>query len=463
MRASLIEKVALINQTTLKSLNASELTAIIRKFTETGTKILNADYAFVWWQFGKKYRLIYRSPHLPFTPVPPRKKGFNSKVTKNRLPLFRKRIPNLDPKLDIGQYVVSYLITPITYKNNLYGNIVFCYKKIHNFSNMDRSLSIALGHSLAQTITINHLNHNLQDIKHTLDNTPEPLLIFDPVTQSISYYNQSLLMQTGRNKSQLQRAKISDIVHSSSQKIFQKRLKRVVANKVPSSIFEVALASVNHQKIPAEISLQYVNLPKQAPHLLAIIRDLREKKKSEQQIRHAAFHDTLTGLPNRFSFTKKLTPLMRAKSRGNRRFAIIFMDLDRFKLINDTLGHLMGDALLKQVAHRLKGHVKRSDMVSRFAGDEFVILLGNLQSFKEIDQVVERIQTAFQDPFKLSEKQEIYVTFSMGISIFPKDGTTADLLLKNADYALYQAKQEGGNNYKYYDNYVRTAQPGYGK
>ena len=148
-------------------------------------------------------------------------------------------------------------------------------------------------------------------------------------------------------------------------------------------------------------------------------------------------------------FNKKLSTLIKNIPKKRQNFAMIFLDLDRFKYINDTLGHLAGDELLKEVASRLKLNIKRSDMVSRFAGDEFVILLANINSRKQIDQVIKRISKAFENPFKLSQGEEIYMTFSMGISIFPNDGTTAEKLLKNADKSLYDAKEEGGNGHAF--------------
>lgn len=458
-KPSILDKIALINLTTLESLGIKDEARIIKKFTNTGLRILNADFGFAWFKSntGSKFKLAYKTKGLPYQPPSPNKEGLNYKVLRTKAPFFAARLRR--PGSPIQPYVKSYVILPISYRTHTYGNIILCFKKNHNFTQEEKSLSAALGNATAQAIALSRLHHNLRDIKHTLDNTPEPLLIFDPISRRVSYLNKSLLDQTGLKKSQLTNAQINKIIHSSFQKIFQKRLNRIVSQKIPSSIFEVTLTSQAHQKIPAEMSLQYVNLPGQSPHLLAIFRDLREIKKGEKKIRHAAFHDSLTGLPNRPLFTKKLNASIRSGQKEHKKFAVLFMDLDRFKLINDALGHLMGDQLLKQVAQRLKKNIKRSDTVSRFGGDEFVVLLTSLVSFKQVDQVIERIQATFQDPFKLSNKFELYLTFSIGISTFPKDGATANVLLNNADDALYQAKQEGGNNYKYYDSKTTALQP----
>jgi diguanylate cyclase (GGDEF)-like protein/PAS domain S-box-containing protein len=456
------EKIIILNQTALDSLKKNEERQIIKKFCEVAIKILGADFGFVWVKKrgSKDLKLAYKSPNTPYQPTVPRKTGTTYRVLHRKTPLLIAHVSR--EKLvrpDRRQYLKSLAIIPITYKNHTYGNMYICFKSVRKFSQEDQALSASIGNSAAQAITINRLHHNLRDIKHTLDHTPEPLLIFEPVSRRISYVNQSLLKQSGEKKSHLAGALIQNIIHPSFRRVFEKRLKHILAKKVPSSIFEVILTSTSKQKLPAEMSLQYVHSPGQAPHLLAIFRDLRERKKSEQLIRHAAFHDALTGLPNRFMFTTRLNDLIHDSKTKNKRFAVIFLDLDRFKLINDTLGHLIGDSLLKEVAHRLKRNVKRRDVVSRLAGDEFVILLTNLHTLKQADQVAKRIAKAFDSPFKLSAEQEIYVTFSMGISVFPKDGIDAEMLLKKADDALYRAKQHGGNSYQHYDINAAMPQP----
>lgn len=451
----------MLNEITLNSVNAGSKYLVLKNFVEAGIKILDADFGFVWYKLRKtnKYELLY-SRNLNYRPNYPRQKGANYRVQKQKIPLLVANVSKVNfLSSDTKANAKSVAVIPIHYQNYTYGNIVFGYRKKHRFTKEEQGLSMAFGNAMAQAITINRLHHSLEDIKHTLDHTPEPLLIFDPTSQRIFYINKSLSRQTGIKKSQLSSIQVNKIIHPSFQKIFEKRLNRIISQKIPTSIFEVVLLSKDKQKIPAEMSLQYVNLPSQVPHLLAIFRDLKNIKRDEKKIRHAAFHDSLTGLPNRFSFTKQLNTLAKNKNKKSKQFAIIFMDLDRFKLINDTLGHFTGDILLKQVANRLKTNIKRGDVVSRFGGDEFVILLTNVHSLKEVDQVIERIQSHFQDPFKLSEKQEVYVTFSMGISIFPKDGTRAETLLKNADYSLYRAKEEGGNGYNYYSNHM-VSQPG---
>lgn len=446
------DKLIILNQTTLDSLKENEERQIVKKFSKVAIKILAADFGFVWLKKrnSKRLELAFKSPSTPFTPTIPRKSGTTYSVLNRKTPLLINKISKTNSvRAFAKKYLEGLAIIPITYKSHTYGNMYICFKSERKFSQEDLALCGSIGNSTAQAITINRLHQSLHNIKHTLDHTPEPVLIFEPASQRISYFNKSLLDQTGLKKTQLNQMRFKNIIHPSFHKIFERRLKHIMEKRVPSSMFEVTLNS-EENKIPVEMSLQYVNLPNQAPHLLAIFRDLRERKKSEDQIKKAAFHDTLTGLPNRFLFTRKLSSFLLNAEQKKRQFAVMFVDLDRFKYINDTVGHLAGDELLRQAAQRLKKNVKRRDVVSRFGGDEFVILLGNIRSPKQPNRVAERIRKAFENPFKLLREREIYINLSIGISTFPKDGNDSASLLKSADSALYRAKQHGGNGYQHY-------------
>ena len=351
------DRLIVLNQTTLDSLKETEEKKIVKKFTEIAIKILRADFGFVWIKkpYSKNLELAYKSSSTPYQPTRPRKTGTTYTVLRQKSPLLIRGISgNASVRSFARKYLISLAIIPITYKNHTYGNMYICFKQEQKFSKDDQALCGAIGNNAAQALTISRLHHNLQDIKHTLDNTPQPKLIFDPTTRRISYFNRSTVRQTGLLHAQLLNANINKIIHPSSHKLFDKRLKHIVNEKVPSSLFEVALVARNNRKVPTEILLQYVRLPGSNPHLLAIFQDLRERKKNEEQIKHAAFHDTLTGLPNRLMFTNRLNTLLSESTTRNRLFGVIFVDLDRFKLVNDTVGHLVGDSLLKAVALRLK-------------------------------------------------------------------------------------------------------------
>ncbi|WP_206602930.1 bifunctional diguanylate cyclase/phosphodiesterase [Leptolyngbya ohadii] len=169
----------------------------------------------------------------------------------------------------------------------------------------------------------------------------------------------------------------------------------------------------------------------------------------EGLLRHEASHDRLTRLPNRLLFDEQLSlALVTARQQGET-LAVTFLDLDRFKTVNDTLGHAAGDQLLQQVTERLQSCVRQCDTISRWGGDEFTLLFPHLGSLEDMNKLAQRILDALSAPFNL-EDQELYVSASLGIALFPYDGEDVDTLLKNADTAMYRAKQQGRNNYQLY-------------
>jgi diguanylate cyclase (GGDEF)-like protein len=179
------------------------------------------------------------------------------------------------------------------------------------------------------------------------------------------------------------------------------------------------------------------------------LRESETKLEHAERVEYLAYHDGLTGLPNRSMFSKLLGHTISEAQRYKRRLAVAFLDLDRFKQINDTLGHEAGDQLLQEVANRLKGCVRDSDTVARLGGDEFVILLPELADEKYASTVAQKILAAAAKPFTLMG-QEFRVTASIGISTYPQDGLDEQTLTKNADIAMYQAKAEGKNNFQFY-------------
>jgi diguanylate cyclase (GGDEF)-like protein len=178
-------------------------------------------------------------------------------------------------------------------------------------------------------------------------------------------------------------------------------------------------------------------------------RESEAKLKHAQRVEYLAYHDGLTALPNRSLFNKLLSQAISQAQRHQRRLAVAFIDLDRFKQINDTLGHEAGDELLKQVATRLKACLRDSDTVARLGGDEFVVLLTDLEEERYAATVAQKIITSIAKPFILLG-QEFRVTASIGISTYPIDGTDELTLTKNADIAMYQAKENGKNNFQFY-------------
>lgn len=168
----------------------------------------------------------------------------------------------------------------------------------------------------------------------------------------------------------------------------------------------------------------------------------------EKRLLHMAYHDTLTGLANRNKLEQATSQILNLANRKHTGFALIFLDLDHFKNINDTLGHDAGDFLLQIVAGRLKNTIRNSDIVARLGGDEFVIMIVEVQSIEAAAKVAQKILDCFLQPIVIKE-YELYITTSMGISFYPHDGENIQTLMKNADLALYRAKEHGRNNYQF--------------
>ena len=202
---------------------------------------------------------------------------------------------------------------------------------------------------------------------------------------------------------------------------------------------------------PQEISISAI----EGGGLVCVVRDITERTYAEEQIKHLAYHDALTGLPNRLLFKDRLTVSISHAQREKTKIAILFLDLDRFKVINDSLGHNIGDQLLQAVAARVQSCVRESDTVARLGGDEFTVLLPHLPLGEDAALVAQKIIDAVRYPFHI-EGREFFMTTSIGISLYPDDGIDAESLIKNADTAMYQAKEQGRDNYQLFNAFINA-------
>lgn len=183
--------------------------------------------------------------------------------------------------------------------------------------------------------------------------------------------------------------------------------------------------------------------------LVTIVRDITDKHQTAERIRHHAYYDSLTQLPNRFLALDRLAQLINEAQRNKEKTAILFLDLDDFKKVNDTLGHEIGDKLLIECAHRLNQVVRKEDTVGRLGGDEFIVLLRGLSDDHNALIITEHLLNIFRDPFKI-DGRELIVTLSIGIAIYPDNGKSCADLLRSADSAMYQAKALGRNTYSFF-------------
>jgi diguanylate cyclase (GGDEF)-like protein/PAS domain S-box-containing protein len=219
---------------------------------------------------------------------------------------------------------------------------------------------------------------------------------------------------------------------------------------------ELVATRKNGERYPAWLSLTAIrDRADQVSNYMGILSDITDRKKSEEHTRHLAEHDFLTDLPNRVLLLDRLSLALTAARRNSSMLAILFLDLDRFKQINDTLGHHVGDLLLKEVAARLVKCVRGVDTVSRQGGDEFVIILADIGGVDQAAHVAATVLQAITQVYVL-EQHTLNVSTSIGISIYPNDGADIDTLIKNADLAMYHAKDSGRNNFQFFSQQMNA-------
>lgn len=202
-------------------------------------------------------------------------------------------------------------------------------------------------------------------------------------------------------------------------------------------------------EFPVDISISK-SMHKGEAIMTAIVRDVTERKEAENNMIRMALHDALTGLPNRVLFRERLEQAMAQAAASDRLVALLFLDVDRFKIVNDSLGHSVGDMLLAQVADRLKECVRRGDTVARLGGDEFTLICADVAQIGDIEVLARKALDAVARPYQINGN-EVFITASLGITVFPFDDRAIDALVSNADTAMYSAKEHGGNGYRFFD------------
>ncbi|AVR96332.1 EAL domain-containing protein [Pseudoduganella armeniaca] len=208
-----------------------------------------------------------------------------------------------------------------------------------------------------------------------------------------------------------------------------------------------AVRSTPDNGAEAEAKAEQAGAP--VTHYVAVFSDITQVKQSQEKLDHMAHHDPLTQLPNRLLFNDRLQHAIDRAARTGDQLALLFIDLDRFKTVNDTLGHHIGDELLVQVARALAGKLRDGDTLARLGGDEFVVLLEDVEGQYGTTLVAEKLVAMFEQPF-LVAGHELFVTCSVGVSLYPHDATDLNMLIRNADVAMYQAKARGRNGYRFY-------------
>ena len=282
-----------------------------------------------------------------------------------------------------------------------------------------------------------------------IDLSWDEIYVFESESLKFLQVNQGALDNLGYSSKEIQQLKVTDIKPELSESEFRALSEPLFDGRRSQIIFETVHQRRNGSVYPVEIRLQLSHSEIPAV-FLASVQDITERKKAESHLQFLANYDSLTGLPNRSLFLDRLNMAMENSKRTSSLTALIYLDLDEFKSINDTLGHLAGDELLRQVAKRLSSCARKSDTVARLGGDEFTMVVSNLRNTAGIEKVAHKIISSLNQPFHING-QDIRTSSSLGITIYPF-GEDDDVytLVKQADSAMYQAKRIGKNNFQYY-------------
>ena len=291
------------------------------------------------------------------------------------------------------------------------------------------------------------LRQNERRFRSLIEHSSDVTMVID-VDGKVLYESPSIERLFGRPPGELIGTPLREHIHADDGESVAAAIERATEEASPSVEFRFREAGGSWRILEATINHLVAN-----PDVGGVVlncRDITARKRDEATIRHLAYFDALTGLPNRMLFNDRLAQaLAHARRRPSSGVTIMFLDLDRFKTINDTLGHGAGDELLRVTAERLLQTLREEDTIARLGGDEFLFLLTGVADVKDAARVGEKVLEQFNLPFQVMG-HELHVSASIGISMFPMDGTDGETLIRNADTALYRAKEEGRNRYQLY-------------
>ncbi|MCC7460639.1 MAG: diguanylate cyclase [Proteobacteria bacterium] len=284
------------------------------------------------------------------------------------------------------------------------------------------------------------------DFQRFVHNIPESVVITD-VSGTIQFVNPAFTKVTGYSPHEVIGQNPRILKSGRQDPLFYQNMWSAVA-KDNHWQGEIWNQRKNGETYPEWLSISAVrNEGGQITNYIGLFTDITFRKLSENTLKYLAYHDSLTGLPNRSLFFDRLNQAIVQADRTKDMISILYIDLDRFKPINDLLGHASGDLLLKKVSQRILKCIRKGDTLARIGGDEFAVILMNIPDFPSIEGIASKILQALSKPFQLQFNQEGLVTASIGIGVYPFDGQKPDGLLHASDQAMYQAKKLGTNRY----------------
>jgi len=344
---------------------------------------------------------------------------------------------------------VCIAIIPLFIENSWWGNIVIerCFDS-DTTSSQELGSLMAIGRSLSAAIQREHAGTNLNLAKIAFDSATEGIMIID-TNGNIIGINKGFSEITGYSEAE---------VLGTTPSVFQTG-KHALWQSLSSDgkwSGEITNYRKNGEKYHEWLNITIVRNPEhKVTHYVGVFSDITEIKRSQHKLHELVNHDPLTGLPNRRLINELFEQSIKRAQREDQQIAILFIDLDRFKAINDSLGHTIGDKLLLEVSKRIKHAIRQSDVVGRLGGDEFLVIMDNISDPDDATIKAKSILSSLHSEF-LIEGKELYISASIGISLFPDDGTDVDSIVKAADIAMYQVKNNGKNNFCFYSNELST-------
>lgn len=292
-----------------------------------------------------------------------------------------------------------------------------------------------------------NLQENEEKYRSVVRQISEGIILVDPISKQIIEANQAYCSLVGYSNEEILSLKIYDVLATDAE-VHDSIIRKVQKNRL-NLIQESIHRHRNGHFIDVEINISAIYYGAKE-YICYAVRDITERKMAQEMLSYQACHDLLTQLGNRNLFNEQLYKAIARSQRYKSQLAVIFIDLDRFKNINDTLGHDIGDRFLQEVAIKIKNCLRSADIIARWGGDEFTILLSEVKNPQDATIVAKRIFNTLKQPILISEYQ-LYCHLSMGIAIYPQDGESPEILLRNADIALYRSKDSGRNQYQYYN------------
>ena len=351
----------------------------------------------------------------------------------------------------LGAPSVDWLGVPLKRGERTFGVLaVQSYRQDARYTEHDRDLLTFVSQHVAAAIDRRRAADRLRESEarfRTLAETAPCAITIDQ-SGECRYANAAAGAISGYSPRELERMNLTELVHTEHQDLVRDRVAAKGAEPGLPQHHEFKIVRKDGQERWLDFCASTIEYEGKRATLGAAF-DITDRKRADEQIKSLAYHDPLTGLPNRLLFRDRLGLAVAQAHRAGQKLAVLYLDLDRFKVINDSLGHGLGDRVLQTVAARLHASVREGDTVARVGGDEFILILPGVESPPQVARVAEKVCESLKEPFVL-EGHEIFVTTSMGISVYPDDGEDADALTKNADTAMYRAKEHGRNRYQLY-------------